>query len=272
MLCIYYCAPDMKYIDEAPQIKIDYRPQDETLEEFIKIHADQTIYIDTDKIDLFSDGSYLRTLQSLKKYNNWVLQIPIALIKENQIKFDAIKDCCNRYMFTDLIGNWEVLQYVLTLNPCEVYVTNMLAWDLFKVTQLCSIKGVGVRAYANIAQCAWDNAPDLTKFFIRPEDLNVYEPYLSGIEFAGDGKNIQEVMYEVYTDGYWYGDLGEIILNFNSHVDSRCLPAEFGEWRFSCGKRCIKGAGCGLCERAVEFSDTLQKINLQVIPPSKRKE
>ena len=270
MLCIYYCAPDMKYIDIAPQIKIKYNPKDETLEEFLRRHQNQKIYIDASDLDLFKDISYLKNLQQMKKFKNWTLQINADQIKDDSIRIDAIKDACNKYMFTNMIGNWEVLQFILTLNPSEVYLTNMLAWELKNAYKVCCLKGVGIRLYANLAQSSWDECPDIEKFFIRPEDLNVYTQFLSGVEFAGDTKTIQEIMYETYVKGDWYGDLGEIILNFNSKIDSRRLPAEFGEWRIGCNKRCIKGTSCSLCNRMIEFSDLLERAEGQVIPPAKR--
>lgn len=260
----------MKYLDEVPQIKIDYRPEDDTLEEFISVHKDQTIYIDASKVNLFGDKVSLPILRNLCKYDNWVLQISLDQIRVNKeidnIKFDAIKDCCNKFMFTDMIGNWEVLQFILSLHPCEVYITNMLAWELQDVRQVCG--DVGIRLYANIAQSAWDGCPDLQKFFIRPEDLALYEEYTTGIEL--EGKTIQEVIYEIYKQGYWYGDLNEILINFNTKADSRRLPAEFGIWRLKCRKRCIKGAGCHLCTRMLEFADRMEKTNTEVIPPAKR--
>jgi hypothetical protein len=106
MLCIYYCAPDMQYINEAPQIHIKYRPSDETLEEFIQRHKDQTIYIEIEKdYNLFRDRDSLKRFIELKQFDNWVLQIPIELITKHEYseiidntKFEAIKDCCNKYI------------------------------------------------------------------------------------------------------------------------------------------------------------------------------
>ena len=276
MLCIKYCAPDMKYIDEASQIRIDYRPKDETLEKFIEIHPNQIIYINIGELKLFEDGETLRRFQALRQYPNWVLQLPIELISDRQldlidnIKFEALKDCCNKYMFTDVIGNWEVLQYVLTLKPCEVYITNMLGFCLDKVKIECDIYGVGIRLIANVAQAAWNGIPNLQKFFIRPEDVEEYEKYTSGIEFQGDA-TIQQVMYEVYRRGYWYGNLNEIIIGFGEELDSRRLPREFGEWRLKCGKRCITGGTCHLCRAMREFAERLDKTDTVIIPKAKDK-
>ena len=277
MLCIKYCAPGMEYIDEASQIRIDYRPNDETLEKFIEIHPNQTIYIDIGTQKMFESAEMLKRFQALKQYPNWVLQLPVESISDKQIdkidniKFAALKDCCNRYMFTDIIGSWEVLQYIFQLKPCEVYITNILGFSLDRVKRLCDEYEIGVRVFANVAQSAWNGTPALKKFFIRPEDVEEYEKYTSGIEFQGDA-TIQEVMYKVYRRGYWYGDISEIIIGFEEELDSRRLPREFGEWRLKCGKRCITGGSCGLCRALRELADRLDKTDTVIIPKAKDKE
>lgn len=282
MLCIYYCAPDMNYIDEAPQIKIDYREEDPTLEKFIEVHNNQTIYITiAEDFNLFNKPDTLRRFQNLKQYKNWVLQIPISMIstiKENEssiiiddIKFDAIKDSCNKYMFTDVVGSWEVLQFILSLHPAEVYITNILGFSFDRLYTVCNNAEVGIRVTANVAQAAWDGIEPMKKFFIRPEDVDFYETYCSGIEFSGKDKSIQEVMYKIYKRQYWYGDLKEIIIGLDQSLDSRQLPLDFGKWRANCGKRCITGGKCNLCKAILHFAENMDKTETLIVPKVKQK-
>lgn len=66
MLCIHYTDPDMKYIDEAKQIKIDEdRLDDTTLEDFIAMQPDRHIYINILDINLTKKIDYMRKLQQL---------------------------------------------------------------------------------------------------------------------------------------------------------------------------------------------------------------
>ena len=275
MLCLYYCHPGMEYVDEAKQIKIDFRPEDPTLEKFVAESEDagKHIYIEIINPDLFKNEKHMRLLQGLKEYDNWTLQIPLPYLKRegelDKNKFDAIKDCCNRYMFTDLIGNWEVLQYILTLEPSEVYLTNILAFSLEDAKKVCDSAGVGIRLYANLAQSAWDGIPAINKFFIRPEDIPFYEDLTSGIDFMGN-YSIQEVCYKVYTRGYWYGNLSELILGLDDSLDSRRLPEYFGLLRTNCKKRCITGSSCSACRTMKEFMKTLEKTETILTPPVKR--
>lgn len=266
MLCIYYCEPGMRNIDKAQQVKIDFRPQDDTLEEFIRRNQEKTIYIQAEApLDNY------QIFQNLKKYGNWVLQFPVKYIfktengvdKIDEVKFNAIKDCCDKYMFTDLVGQWEVLQFVLSLKPCEVYVTNILCFSINKLIKVCSDAEVGIRLYANWAQAAWDGIPAIKKFFIRPEDVDLYDEYNISIEFKGDGK-IQDIVYDVYERGYWYGDLSEIILGLTDVLDDRRVPRDFGVLRLNCGKRCVQGDSCNVCHALQKFAQTLEKTDTMI--------
>ena len=268
-ICLLYDGADNMYAKEATQVKIRFRPSSKNFEKYIELNQDKHIYIEFNP-DYFSD---IKRLQNVLQFDNWTLQIPFDMIvdksrKVDKIKFNAIKDCCNRYMFTDLVGNWEVLAFILTLNPSEVYITNMLGFHLPQVKKICDKAGAGVRIITNLAQSAWDESSSLTKFFVRPEDLEVYAPFVSGFEFSGPN-NYQEVCYRAYTRGYWYGNLREIIIGLDEDLDSRRLPAQYGEYRLNCKKRCMTGGKCTLCKTMKGFSEELEKINMGVIPPVK---
>lgn len=273
MLCINYCAPDMEYIDEAPQIKIRLRATDYTLREFIQRHNQQHIYVTID-YDFFGNKEYAERLKEIQDLNNWTLIFPLVLIQSednpnmiDNVKFNALKDLCHQYIFSDRIGNWEILQFVISLKPSEVYITNMLGFDLNNVRKVCG--EIKIRAYANMAQAAWDGIPAIKKFFIRPEDISFYSKYIDSIEFIGDAA-VQEVCYKTYSRGYWYGDLSELIIGLDDSLDSRRLPEIFGVERMDCKKRCITGGTCSLCRAMIKFTEVMEKTDTQIIPSSKQ--
>lgn len=268
-LCFLYDGADSDYVAEAHQIKIIFHAESKNFEKFIEQYPNKTIYIEF-KEDNFTEDN-LRRLQNIKCFDNWVLQIPVNMIlnkqkKVDNVRFQAIKDCCNRFMFLDLIGNWEILQFIKTLEPCEVYITNLLGFNIEKVQK--AIGNIGIRVVCNMAQSSWADSDSMTKFFIRPEDTDVYEPLVAGFDFIGTPA-IQNVCYKVYTRGYWYGNLNELIIGFNDSVDNRRLPRQFGEYRLKCEKRCIRGAKCQLCQKMKRFSENLEKTETVVIPKVK---
>lgn len=268
---LYYCAPHMEYIDEAREIKIDYRPTDETLEEFITMDTDRMVTINLSNKDFLISLEQMNFFKSLKQKNikNYILMFPLEWIltkdkKVDNIKFAAIKDCAANYCFSDAIGNWEILQFVLSLGVSDVIITDMLGFNMERVRGVCG--NTRIRATVNIAQSAWVDSTDVTKFFIRPEDIPFYDKYIDVFEFQGD-KNHQEILYKVYSkQKYWYGDLREIIIGLNTEVDSRRLVSIFGEVRANCGKRCITSKNCQICKRSIETIKTLEKANLAIDP------
>ena len=270
-ICLLYDGSDSVFVKNACQIHIIYHEESKNFEKFVKANQEKQLYIELKEFS----ASALKRLRSLKEFTNWTLQLPLDMIlKEDRtidlIKFNGIKDCCNKYMFTDRIGNWEVLQFMFLLHPSEVYITNMLGFCLEDVKKVCDKQDVGIRVIANLTQSAWENSPNLTKFFIRPEDLDVYTPYVTGFDFIGDSA-IQDVCFKVYSRGYWYGDLKELIIGFNESLDSRMLPQQYGEYRMNCKKRCVQGSRCHLCYSMKMFAHQLKEVNSQIIPKIKQK-
>lgn len=267
-LCIKYCGPNMKNVEKAEQIKIEYRAEDETLEQFIEENAGKHIYIEYPLVkDLFEEKEDLQRFKALKSVgDNWTLQFAINEIvrysdpamSTKDIKLAAIRDCCPHFMFRDIATNWEEFNFLLSTKPSEIYVGYSIAFSMKDIKRRCDNEGVKVRAYANTAQKIWLENSDARQFFIRPEDVKLYEQYLDGIDFVGDA-TIQDVMFDIYSKGEWAGDLDEIIVGLDTSINNITLPAPFGEYRLNCKKRCLVTGSCHLCDSMGYFADTFAK-------------
>ena len=62
----------------------------------------------------------------------------------------------------------------------------------------------------------------------------------------------------------WFGDLNEIIINFNDNVDNRFIVREFAPRRIKCGKKCLKGGHCDFCDTVVKLSKTLKEAGIMI--------
>lgn len=70
-------------------------------------------------------------------------------------------------------------------------------------------------------------------------------------------------IYDIYTkDKEWYGDLDELILSLNESIDNRNILSSFAGCRLNCGRRCLKGHPCSICERMVETAAVLNDKGL----------
>ena len=146
----------------------------------------------------------------------------------------------------------------------DVFIGNILGFELDKVRELADSKGVNIRCFPNVAQAAWNGANPITKFFIRPEDALFYSDYIDSFELFDIGQNIP-LLFQLYKyDKSWGGDLREIITYFNEYVDNRLIDGQWAKSRYKCGKKCAKGENCNICHRIVEMSETMSEKEIQM--------
>ena len=177
-----------------------------------------------------------------------------------------------------------MLDGYLNLGVSDVYIVNELGFELDKVYDIVHDHNAKVRVFPNIAQSAWTYTPDLKKFFIRPEDIKDYEKYVDVFEiFEGyvDGLEVYEIaepiiaetLYRVYAiDTQWYGKLEEIIANFHANLDGRFLHPRWVDRRVRCGKKCLKGSMCDMCNTIAGLGESLEKAGIIVSKPKPEKE
>lgn len=74
-----------------------------------------------------------------------------------------------------------------------------------------------LRLFPNVCQSSWEDTLSLKTFFIRPEDLYLYEDLIDTVEFFGVdyASNKSNVYYEAYClNQKWFGKLNEIIIDY----------------------------------------------------------
>jgi hypothetical protein len=122
--------------------------------------------------------------------------------------------------------------------------------------------GLPVRVTANISiREAFPYVDGVPGPWIRPEDVEAYEPYVDTFEFWCD--DAQQFIYrKIYENRLWYGELREIIKDFNSDIDSKRMMPLFGATRVNCGKRCLKGGHCNICGKIYDISKALEQSNM----------
>jgi hypothetical protein len=187
------------------------------------------------------------------KYNKYGIEIS-KLMKKNNIPF----------FFNRHANSWDEIMGLLSTGVSEIYVCEELCFDLPTIADIAHMVDVKIRVIPNICQSKWENTPSLKQFFIRPEDMPIYEQYVDVFEFWGD-KRTYNVLYETYAlKRKWFGPLKEIILGFEGETDNKCIIPTFGEVRSRCGKRCNKGKNCHICEKIDKLASALAERELYV--------
>jgi hypothetical protein len=140
------------------------------------------------------------------------------------------------------------------------------------VSEIAHKNNVSIRVFPNVAQSSWNGIDDLLKFWIRPEDIDFYSQYVDTCEFYGeDEKN--DILYNIYSnDKKWFGELKEIIIGLESDIDSRYIVPRFVKKRVKCGRQCLKGGNCQICQHIKELSGNLEKAGLMVTMEEKEEE
>lgn len=270
--CVNYLTRDkVRHLNDFDEITIRYNPSDKSLIESMQQHKDQRIniyirdnqdFIDNDRIKFFEvlkdEYPDFNFVLKLKDYKDELTQEVYKLIVNSE------KDL--KYFFATNVSDFDTFWGIIGLKPTDIYIVQEMGFYAKQCAEAAHEFGIKLRAFPNVAQSAWDETPGISKFFIRPEDVKIYEDYIDVFEFYGNSSHKADVYYEIYTkkDPYWFGNLNEIIISLNEDLDSRCLLPQFAERRVSCGKRCLKGKKCQVCAVTQHLAKVLNKNNVTI--------
>ena len=261
--CLNYAKSSRALKRDAAEINILYDKNDEALPSFIENNPDKRINLVFTKPEDAFDTIEIKKLQAIaEKYPTARLHLclyPAKKMEELNLSLIARVKSTNLPWFTGNIATtWDAVMYLINLGVSDIYVGEDLGFELPAVHRTCKNNNISLRLFPNVAQSSISSTPPLKKFFIRPEDLKVYEPYIDTLEFWGDLSK-QDIVYNVYKHGKWAGKLGMIILDLDTDMDSyRTLPI-FGTARLHCNKKCLRNSlNCVICDNVYNLSKKLQ--------------
>lgn len=249
--CIKYNrAHSFKYMDEIDELEIRYNKKDVTLPDFLDKYSDKTIVISN--INNVEDVERMKLLYG--KYPHLKLKIHFDDLEI----LNLVRQYGLPFFLSGMVTNWDTFYGVVKLNPTDIYLSNEIAFEMAAAAKIAHDKGIKVRVIPNYGQSAWEIMPDMLKFFIRPDDIEEYEDYVDIFEIYYEKDFQLSILYEIYTDKRdWSGFLNEIIFNFSKQQLNDALIPCFGLIRSNCGKKCLKGKNCNICNlSALDFPTT----------------
>jgi len=251
--CKFYQGCSM--LDIADEIIIKYDKKDREILKFVqKWKPEQRIILNITELEDIEKNLELFT--TIAKLHN------IAFLCSKEQDFHLLEEECLSYFFIEKCGTLDELIGQIRMKVSDVYITNELGFYLPDISRICKDKHINVRVIPNVAQSSSDTiSSDFTKFFIRPDDLYLYEDYIDVIEFLTDRLEIQPTLYEIYKDGRWDGDLCQIIYNFNEDIPNNSIIPIFGEIRLNCKKRCCFNK-CDVCKYMESIARELNKKDI----------
>lgn len=169
------------------------------------------------------------------------------------------------YFYATYANTADEVYALIRKGASDVYITESLAFNITKIGTYCKKKGVAVRIIPNVAQYKIrfkEEIPDPYKFFVRPEDTELYEDYADVFEIIAPQENLS-VIYEIYRNKQWMGDLGKLIAGFSEPFLNSTLVPYFGPERLKCGQRCMQEQ-CNLCQQMKELASKFADNNLVI--------
>ena len=265
-----------RYIKEVDEIIIPYtaKATETELIDFIEktFNKNQKLIVEIENSNLEKIIPSIRFLRA----NGWNIFLLISYDR-NFIK--NINDI--PFFFKEFPKTIEEVVSFILAGASEIYITENLGFRMKDLKQIKDKFGIKFRTFPNIAQCshyakAWISS--MQKFFIRPEDIEIYASYIDTFEILGGIDNSRlSVAYEIYKQEQWLGNLNDLILDFNSgNENSPIVPntgmnPHFAEMRLNCGKACLYSS-CNLCNEMGNLAQKFSEVGIEVIKPRKKPE
>ena len=260
-----YCAnyhKDFRYLDKVDEIIIRYK--DQTQKQLIDFL--NTVRAEVRVIAKLEDNS-LNIDKVAEIFANVKVIHPnfaVMLSGPDAAFSDRLREKNIPFFYFSLVDKWDVLMSYLTVGVSDVYIVNELGFDLKDVSKVCKEYNTQIRVFPNVAQLSSrvGNLNKLKSFFIRPDDIEYYEPYVDVCDFFGP-LDRQSVLYEIYTKEKWLGNLSDLIIGLNVDIENTTLVPSFGIERLSCRKDCYKGK-CIICDKCLAVANNLKEANIAI--------
>lgn len=192
----------------------------------------------------------------------------VRLDLKQEIIADKLREGQFPFFYSEHFCTMDGIYGAVVRGVTDVYVTESLGFRIKDVYEFCYKNKIKVRVIPNIAQYKpgfKNEIPDEFKFFIRPEDVKIYEEYVDIMEFIAP-EDRMSILFEIYKNGRWLGDLKELIVGLNEPLSNTALVPYFGESRINCGQRCLFDK-CRLCNRMYIMATEFDKNNLEIKKP-----
>lgn len=259
-----------RYMDRIDEVMIIYKDKLSELIDFVKdMPQERRVILDIAANPQIVIEDNLETIRNVMQvHKNIALKISLA---QREVCVD-LYEMNIPFFFCEFADSWDTLVSFIRYRVSDVYVVNELAFEMKDVSKMCKEYGVNIRVFPNVAQTSSriNNLDKLKSFFIRPEDVEIYEPYVDIFEFFGPDDR-ESVLFEVYNNGKWAGDLKDLIIGLDISLHSDTIMPLFGEERVNCGKQCYKGR-CIICDKVVALAKQLEEAKIKLVKTEMRKD
>lgn len=234
------------YLNKAHEIKFEWRDR-RAIPDYAFKYPDKDIILQFN----YSQIDEVIDWEEINKYNRMCENRLICAVANIQQAVECgYRDIKFYYGFP--IDSFYELNAWKDLGVCYVRLGPSLFFSMDRVKAI----GIPVRAIPNVAYN--DGLPrgnGVCGQWIRPEDIDLYEDYITTVEFENADIKKEEALYRIYREKHgWSGNLNNLITNLNYGATSRLIPQEITKRRLNCGHLCQTTGTCSMCVRAFSLA------------------
>lgn len=239
-----------EYLKKVDEIKVQWRDRN-IIPDLFEKYPDATVNL----VRYFQDSESEIDWKQLEDFNilgrgKFILGLTLTneMIEADKREF--------KFHYLAALRTFQELRDVINFGVCRVRLGSPLFFQMDKVKKICEGR-VEICAIANLASndSLFERPNGVTGIWIRPEDVELYEPYVDVIEFIGQHKQ-EQALYRIYAEGHgWSGDLADIVQDLNYPGVNRMLTDDLTKARLNCGQRCQENGICHLCYRSLDLAD-----------------
>lgn len=247
-----------KNLKNVEEISIRYI-EDRGLVDFMEKYSGKRIVLMVDPLK-FPD-SEIRKLAAIKKvYPHYDFAVAMNVYSPGLMA--TLQSIDIPYFLATPCHSWEELyELVVKQKVSDVNLSGGLAFELPKVKSFLDSQDrkVNIRITPNIISSEKEDTDKLIQFYIRPDDIDTYAPYIDVLEF--EGLEHQDTFYNIYAKQKTFiGKLNQVIYNFSEPIDNIGLTTAFGRRRLDCGRNCLKGGHCHRCYTLANISNKVSPL------------
>lgn len=164
------------------------------------------------------------------------------------------------------VTDWELFDILIHLGVSDIYIDGPLGFDCGRAFDSASGHDVKIRVSPSVSPNTMLAAsPNENSFFIRPEDLYLYEPYIDVIDFQTSNIDRETTLFDIYKRASYLYDLNDLVYNLNISVPNPLISKDFAVFRLSCGQKCkIPGHHCYLCKNEIKAAINVEKLSKEL--------
>lgn len=240
------------YLDTVDELSIKYDAENEqSLTNFLDKHTHQRIVLKIAKENKLTEKNYLFLGQIVKMY-----AAGSVVCRFDSLNLSAAQQALPHF-FNYYCYDIEQVQTFNTLGVTDIYITGNLCFQLPQIKK--QFNNCNIRVFPNVAQSSMLETDNRKKFFIRPEDVSLFEGYVDYLEFYTPDVRQAAALYKIYKVQKRYSSwLSDIVTNAPKNIHNDCLTSVLAEERVHCNKACVYyGRKCAICESCFNLAETL---------------